>query len=171
MITKMPTAATLKEWKATYDSYKDRLKPNRISGADLLNYLTGKYVLTEITEQDALDIVRDNIMLNEFYREKLPPNTLPDPRAFYLENAGDGQKFFLPQNADNPEIWGGKITRIFVGIDICSGFYTAEGSTMLHDELNAIRGLDQNDLQNYVVVAQYIEALERFDMADKVLGE
>ncbi len=42
---------------------------------------------------------------------------------------------------------------------------------MLYDELNAIRGLDEKDLQNFVIVAQYIEALQKFNMLDKVITE
>ena len=36
-----------------------------------------------------------------------------------------------------------------------------QGSTLLWDELCAFQGLDERDLQNYVITAQYIRALER----------
>ncbi len=171
MITNMPTDTTFEQWKKTYEKYKNKLKPNRISGEKLLEYLESSYCLEEIFDKDALDVVSDNVLMNDIYKEKLPQDTLPSPRCFYIENKGKGQKFYLPRNKDAFEIWGGEIERIFVGIDVVSGFYTAEGSTMLHDELGAIRGLDEKDLQNYVVVAQYIEALKRFDMLDKIVNE
>jgi hypothetical protein len=80
-------------------------------------------------------------------------------------------RYSFPENVDSTEIWGGNITRIFLGIDISTGFYTVEGSTMLHDELNAIRGLDEKDLHNFVIVAQYISALKKFDMLNKIIRQ
>ena len=40
---------------------------------------------------------------------------------------------------------------------------TVEGSTLLWDELRAFQGLDEKDLQNFVMVAQYLEAQERMN--------
>ncbi len=127
----------------------------------MLDYLQTHYVLTEIYEEEALEVVRDNVVMNEYNKEKLPAHTLPVPKAFYLENLGNGKKFYCSENKDDNDIWDDGIVRIYIGIDTITGFYTVEGSTMLYDELNAIRGLDEKDLQNYVVVAQYIEALEK----------
>ncbi len=170
MITKMPTDAEIEQWKHIFEKYKGKLKPNRISGTELLNYLQKHYILTEIYDTEALKVVCDNVMMNEIYKEKLPINTSPIPKAFYLENSGNGEKFYCCEAKDSEGIWGGDITRIFIGVDTVTGFYTVEGSTMLHDELNAIRGLDEKDLQNFVIVAQYIEALQKFNMLDKVIN-
>lgn len=38
---------------------------------------------------------------------------------------------------------------------------------MLYDELVAWRGLDEDDLNNYYLVAEYIECLERFGLLGK----
>ena len=171
MITSLPTEAMFEAWKLVFEKYKDKLKPNRISGIELLSYLEAHYVLTEINDVNALNVVRDSVMMNDIYKEKLPANTSPSPKAFYLENSGNGKKFYYPENVDSTEIWGGNITRIFLGIDISTGFYTVEGSTMLHDELNAIRGLDEKDLHNFVIVAQYISALKKFDMLNKIIRQ
>ena len=43
------------------------------------------------------------------------------------------------------------------------GSGTAEGSTLLWDELRAFQGLDEKDLQNSVMVAQYLEVQERMN--------
>ncbi len=169
MIINMPTDTMFKQWRHTFEKYKDRLYPNRISGTELLSYIKKQYVLTELYDENALNTVVDNVVMNETYKEKLPFNTLPVPKVFYLENSGNGVKFYRPENKDSNEIWGGNITRIFIGVDVITGFFTVEGSTMLYDELNAIRGLDEKDLQNYVVVAEYINALKKFNMLDKVV--
>ena len=101
--------------------------------------------------------------MNEYWAEKLPAGTAPSPRAFYLENEGAGRRFYLPANRDDPELWGGSVERIFVGVDLASGFYMVEGSTLLWDELRAFQGLDEKDLQNFVMVAQYLEVQERMN--------
>lgn len=170
MITQRPTVEILNEWKKIFEQYKDLLRPNRKSGADILNYLQRNYSLTEIPDEDMLKVISENVSRNKFLAEKLPVGQLPVPKAFYLENIGNGHKFFLSENKDRSDLWGGEITKIFVGIDLSSGYYVVEGSTMLWDELCAFQGVDEKDLENYVVVADYINALQRFGKLDSVLG-
>ena len=38
MIRQEPTSEMIAEWKATWRAYKDKLHPNRKSGADIVNY-------------------------------------------------------------------------------------------------------------------------------------
>ncbi len=163
MITKKPTPEILTEWKNIFEQYKDLLQPNRKSGTELLDYLQSNYSLTEITDEEILSVISENVSRNDFFAEKLSSGQLPLPKAFYLENVGNGHKFYLSENQDQLDLWGGEITKIFVGIDLSSGFYLVEGSTMLGDELRAFQGVDEKDLENYVVVADYIRALQRFD--------
>lgn len=166
MITTEPTWELLDEWKAVWEQYKDSLRPNRKTGAELLTYLQSKYPLTEIFDKKALDVVSETVTLNEHLTEKLPVGQSPVPRAFFLENTGNGRRFYLAENSDSPDLWGSELTRIFVGVDLSSGFYTVEGSTLLWDELCAFRGVDEKDLQNYVITAQYISALKRIGKGD-----
>ena len=169
MITQKPTPEMLTEWKNIFEQYKDLLQPNRKSGTDLLEYLQSNYFLTEITDTNTLTIISENVSRNKIYAEKLPVGQLPLPKSFYLENIGNGHKFYLSENADHPDLWGGEITKIFVGLDLSSGFYTVEGSTMLWDELRAFQGVDERDLKNYVVVADYINALKRSGKLDSII--
>lgn len=166
MITRQPTPEMLAEWKTTFERYKDLLQPNRKSGTALLEYLQSNYSLTEITDEKALNAISDNISRNQIYLEKLPAGQLPRPKAFFVEDEGNGHKFYLAENRDRPDFWGGETRKIFVGLDLCSGFYMVEGSTMLWDELCAFQGLDEKDLKNFVVVADYIRALKRFGKLD-----
>ena len=41
---------------------------------------------------------------------------------------------------------------------------------MLWDELCAFQGVDEKDLENYVVVADYIRALKRFGKLDNAIS-
>lgn len=169
MITQDPTKDMLEEWKSIWVHYKEKLKPNRKTGTELLYYLQEKYILTEIHDKSASDAVIVNVIQNESYAEKLPKGMDPAPRTFFLENAEKGKALYQDENKDSVNIWGGDITRIFVGIDTVTGFFMVEGSTMLWDELYALRGLDEKDLQNYVCVAEYINSLKRFDLLTTVI--
>ncbi len=162
MITTPTTPEMLSAFKATYNTYKHMLKPNRKTGIQLIRYLDTKYTLTEITSKNALECAAAPVLENECHAEKLPEGETPLPRAFYVENTGKGIALYGNNKAEK-ELWGGEISKIFVAIDETTGFYTVEGSTLLWDELCAIRGLDERDMKNYVSVAQYIDSLKRFD--------
>lgn len=137
----------------------------------MLNYLQSKYTLTEIFDKDALDAITFNVTMNAHDAEKLPEGSVPAPRAFYVENTENDNPLYAPQNKDSLDLWGGDITRIFVGIEIESGIYMVEGSTMLWDELCAFQGLDEKDLKNYVCVASYINSLKRFGVLETIVPE
>lgn len=109
--------------------------------------------------------------MNKPLAEKLPNGAVPLPRTFFLENKGKGEIFYKNENKDSEEIWGGNITRIFVGIDTVSGYFMVEGSTMLWDELYAFQGIDEADIQNPYCVAQYIACLKRFNHLQDVINE
>lgn len=166
MITAEPTAAQLAAWKQTWLDRRGQLTPNRITGAALLGYLCGRYVLTPLHGAEAEQAVAAAVLENEVYAQKLPAGAQPEPRVFYLENAGAGRRFFSPEHRDPAPLWGGRITRIFVGIDVTTGYFTVEGSTLLWDELCAVRGFDAQDLRNFVCTAQYLEARRRCGLAE-----
>jgi len=54
-------------------------------------------------------------------------------------------------------------------VELNSGYFLVEGSSLLWDELFAFRGLDEEDLKNYYLVAEYVACLRRFDRLDRVL--
>ena len=168
MLTQKPTPELLEKWKHVWNQYKNRLKPNRKTGQELLDYLSQKYVLTEIHEKKAIDAVYLTVTMNQPFAEKLPDGAVPSPKAFFLENTGNGKIFYKNENKDSKEIWGGDITKIFIGIDTVSGFFMVEGSTMLWDELYAFQGIDEADIQNPYCVFQYISCLKRFHMLNDI---
>jgi len=155
MLTREATPEMILEWKSVWNAYKDRLRPNRKSGADLAAYLTGKYPVRRLDGAKAAMVVTGNVLQNKAFAEKLPKGRQPSPAAFIVENTGEGKKLYDGQD----EIFKG--TEIFVGIDLETGFFCVEGSSLLWDELCAYRGLDERDIRNYFCVAQYVSALER----------
>ena len=156
MLTQEATPALIKQWKAVFNEHHDKLRPNRKSGQELLDYLRGRYPLCERHDTAALEVVSENVLNNEPLREKLKPGKAPAPIAFTLPREGSALSLYAQQD---PLFWG---IDIFVGIDLESGFFHVEGSSLLWDELYAFRGLDERDIENYYCVAEYIACLERF---------
>ena len=56
-----------------------------------------------------------------------------------------------------------------VGLEHETAFVMVEGSSDLADELVAFAGLDQADLDNYYLVANYITCLEKFNLLAEVV--
>lgn len=160
MITKKPTHQMLEEWRSVWHKYKDVLKPNRKSGEEIIYYLSSRYALTEINDKSAYDVIFKSVMSSEFLKEKLPAGAVPVPKTYYVLNQGNGEKLYQQKDEAFSDV-----ERIFVGIDLLSGYYHVEGSSLLWDELCAFQGLDEADLKNYVKTAQYIECLERFGLS------
>ena len=163
MLMQEPTAEMVKRWKSTWYEYKDILLPNRKSGSEVVECLVAKYPLTELTDDRAAQVVIDNVLFNEHSSEKLPEGMRPSAVTFLVENRDEGSKLYQEQD----EIWGG--CDIFVGVELASGNYQVEGSSLLWDELCAFQGLDESDIQNYFCAAQYISALERFGLLETTL--
>lgn len=159
MLIQEATPQMIKAWKDIWNEYKDKLRPNRKSGAEVVEYLTKKYPLKELHDDKAIRVVVDNVLNNKQFFDKLPAGAAPSAVTFTIENSGEGK--FLYEKQD--EIFRGN--KIFVGIDIHSGYFCVEGSSMLWDELYAFQGLDEKDIQNYYCVAEYISCLKKFNFS------
>ena len=84
MVTREAPGAQLRTWKDAWLAYKDRITPNRKTGAQIVRYLQDKYVLEETFEHEACAVVEENVVRNEYNAEKLPPGEKPRPRAFFV---------------------------------------------------------------------------------------
>ena len=164
MLMTEATPEMVEEWKRIWVEYRDKLKPNRKTGKEIIDYLTSQYSMTEIFDQEYLNVVSENVLNSEHYLEKLQANTSPSPRAFIINNSGAGQTLYKNQD----EIFNE--SDIFAGIDLSSGCYFVEGSSLLWDELCAFQGLDERDIENYFCVAQYIYNLKKHGLLDDVIN-
>lgn len=146
------------EWREIHKQFKDKLTPNKKSGKEVLEYLQNKYLLDEINDEKALNAVYETVLNNEFQKQKLPPNSQPEPKTFILKNEGNGKTIY-----DNQEnIW--ENCPIFIGIDLSTGYVQVEGSCLLYDEIYAFQGIDEFDIENCVRVAEYIDCLKKFNL-------
>ncbi len=80
-------------------------------------------------------------MKNESNREKLPQGAVPQIVAYKAKDSS-----------------------VLVGIDLVTGFFHIEGKDInrvaeIYDDLFLFRGLDETDIKNYFLVAQYIQCL------------
>ena len=141
MLTTKPTPGMIQKWKNIYNEYHDKLKPNRKTGAEINDYFCSGYLTEKFDSPVFLDVVKSNILLNEFNKEKLPQDMTPRIMAYKVKGA-------------------------LVGIDLITGFFHVEGEdtdriSEIYDDLFLFRGLDEKDLKNYFLVAQYIQCLNK----------
>lgn len=68
MLMQKVTPQMVEEWKAVWNKYKDRLRPNRKSGAEVADYLTGRYLLKELHDDKAIQAVTDNVLYTSHLR-------------------------------------------------------------------------------------------------------
>ena len=162
MLTHAPCAEEIAGWKEVFAAYRPRLKPNRKSGEELLTYLRSRYPIRMLADKKADQVVIQNILENESLARELPPRVAPQPVCCMVESTGAGEALYREQDACFAGI------EIFVSIDLVTGYFVVEGSSLLWDELYAYRGLNETDLENYYSVAEYIGCLKRFDLLDQI---
>lgn len=158
-----PTQNDIAAWKRVFAQYHGILRPNRISGAALYAYLSGCYPTIPREEERMRQIVVSNILSNNVFSRELEPGVSPDPVCCEIANTGAGETLYRQQD----EIFSG--CPILVGIDLVSGYFLVEGSSLLWDELYAQRGLNETDLDNEYAVAEYIACLKRFGRLEQML--
>jgi hypothetical protein len=163
MIMTEITANMIEQWKRIFLEYKTKLHANRKSSVQIVEYIKSKYPLTEIIDEKWKQIVIDDVLENEQFREKLPIDKKPTAIVFSVQNKGTGKVLYEKQD----EIF--KEHDIFIGIELETGHFHIEGSSELWDELFAFRGLDEKDLDNFYLVAEYITCLRKYDVLDGVI--
>ncbi len=131
MITSEVTEKQLAEWQDIYMQKKDSLNPNRISGRQLDEYFKSKYAPSYYDNDKFKEIVYQSA------KEISGETAISDIATYLVGN------------------------NICVGIDLKSGFFHVESENMeesipVWDDLFVKRGLNEADLKNCVLVAQYV---------------
>ena len=143
MLTTEPSEEMLQEWRRIHCEYRNKLKPNRKSGVQVNEYFMNKYSFEQYDSAELASVVEYNIIMNEHEREKLPQGVQPQPVTYKI--------------SDGP---------VFVGIDLITGFFHIECEDMkktaeIYDDLFLFRGLDEMDLDNCFLTAQYVQLLNK----------
>ena len=163
MLTERPTEEMIAEWQEIHKAHRPHMQPNRKSGTELIAWLCAHYPVTELHEQELLEMVTLSVMENAHYAEKLPEGISPKPRAFRIENTGTGAELYEIQE----DIWA-ECAYILVTLEEVTGEFFVEGSCRLWDEMFAFRGLDAADLENYYLVAEYIKCKNHAESEDSL---
>lgn len=165
MLLQEATPEMVQAWKETFNEYRPLLSPNKKTGPELLAYLQQQYPVTELEDDTIKQVVLANILQNDCHADRLPAGKTPVARGFCIGDFGTGKDLYEHQDA----IFKG--IPIVVGMELESAFFIVEGSSRLWDELFAFRGLDDEDLTNFYLVAEYISCLEKAGRLDRVLGQ
>ena len=131
MITTKVTEKHLAEWHYIYMQKKGSLKPNITNGSQLDDYFKSKYTPSRYDNDEFKRIVYENA------KNESNETTSSDIATYLVGND------------------------IFVGIDLRSGYFHVESENIedsipVWDDLFVNRGLNEADLNNYVLVAQYV---------------
>ncbi|MBQ8001317.1 MAG: hypothetical protein IJ298_09015 [Ruminococcus sp.] len=137
MLIKEPTSEMIAEWKRIFEEYHSTLTPNRKSGYEVDSYFREKYSYQLFDNAEFQQMVSLNITENDFLRSKLPKGVLPNIQSYQIGEA-------------------------FVAIDLCTGEFHVESENIeevipIFDDLFVYRGLDEDDLKNYFLVAEYVK--------------
>ncbi len=136
MLTSEATPEMLRAWKRAYAQNRKLLAPDRKSGIEVDAYFREKYHPAPFACTAFRDAVQANIVEDDFCRAKLPPGAMPKIATYRLSDA------------------------VYVGIDLTTGYFHVESENTeemarIYDDLFLYRGLDEADLENAFLVAQY----------------
>ena len=138
MITELVRKEKLTYWKELWRQRASSMKPNRIDGTALNGYFREKYAPTQFWDKRFEEVVKFN--LSERYGNEAADSS--DIVCYSVESD------------------------VLVGIDLNTGFFHVESEDIekcipIYDDLFVKRGLDDEDLQNYVLTGQYIELSDK----------
>lgn len=162
---KAPTMDDIREWKLIYDQYKEKLKPNRKTGLEVIEYLKANYCLKNEHADEIKQMVVSNIIYNKCLFGFIPEKDDLKPIAYTVLNENNGKHLYQRR----ARVYKG--CQIIVGIELITGFVLVEGSDELLDDIVAFQGLSEYDLGNYYKVANYIRCLSKSNLLSKVLEE
>ena len=139
MITAKLTAEKITEMKQLYKEHRPMLCANRRAGAEVDAYFQSRYPCQVLKDRTFQRVVAANILENAYARAKLQSGTQPDVRCYRVGN-------------------------VLVGIDLVSGEFHVEAADIaeavpIYDDLFVFRGLDEEDLKNFVLTAEYVSLL------------
>lgn len=98
MLTREPTEQMIAEYKRIFEENRGKLSPDRKTGAEVDKYFRRKYAPLPYADEEFLQLVREDLLSNQFSREKLPKGAVPHIVAYKAGN-------------------------VLAGIDLVSGFF------------------------------------------------
>lgn len=150
MWMKEPTKEDVKKWKVLHATYRSILKPNRKNGKEMLAYIQEHYPVQVVLNQEWQDGLCEELVANEAFKEKVPVGKKLEATCLKVEHTSETAYLFENRASIFQDC------EIYIGLEIQSGYMHIEGSDVLYDELFVYQGLDEYDLENPFLVAQYV---------------
>ncbi len=129
----------MEQWIKVYEEERWRLMPDAITGEALAAYLKAHHPVKPLEDFAVLQTVRDAVLNNAFYAEKLPKGREPRPIAYACEDGA------------------------IIGIDLETGYFNVEGNFRLRDELTYVKGLDRADLNNVMRTVDWLRCKNLYE--------
>lgn len=165
----------LREVEAIFIKYSSILKPNRKSVAEIIEYVKGKYPVEEDNSSRAKRIVEINVLSN-FSKDKEAKETPLKITVLNIKNEDMAKVLYDFQEQEylefidkikhvrgNFEGYPFKNSPIRVGAEENSDYMFIEGSGLLADEITIFRGLDEEELKDKYLVANYVKAIYKLN--------
>ena len=123
-------------WKLVWAERRPRMRPNRLSGAQVREVLLARH-----RAQPFCDPRFDEVVLANLANYPYLSAQHPCVAAYRVENEAAGE---------------GEFPCCLVGIELESGYVHCEGSDAIQDELFLAQGLNDKELENPFLVWRYV---------------
>lgn len=112
-------------------------------------------VQTENPVRRSMRIFTIAIRVNRAFKTVVAANIMENEHSYAKMQSGIRPKIRCYRTGD-----------VFVGIDLISGGFYVEATDMatavpIYDDLFVFRGLDEDDLENFVLVAEYVKLIQK----------
>lgn len=139
MLTTEPTPEMAAEWKRIFEKHRDTLTPNRKSGQEVDRYFRENYAYQRLEKAEPLKAALPDFTQDDGDKKKCAEDAYANIRCYRVED-------------------------VLVAIDVCTGNFHVECETIekavpIYDDLFVYRGLDEEEIKNFFLAAEYITLL------------
>ncbi len=166
----------LKEVEDLFIKYSPILRPNRKTVAEIIEYIKAKYPVEEDNSPRAKRAVEINV-LNNFSKDKEIKETPLKITVLNIKNEGAAKVLYDFQEQEHLEFiekmkhvranfegYLFKNSPIHIGVEENSDYMFINGSGLLADEITIFRGLDEEELKDKYLVANYVKAIYNLNL-------
>lgn len=173
----------LRQVEDLFIKYSPTLKPNRKYVAEIVEYIKAKYPAEEDISPRAKRIVEINV-LNNFSKNKEAKEIPLKITVLNIKNEDTAKVLYDFQEQEHLEFidkmkhfranfegYPFKNSPIRVGAEENSDYMFIEGSGLLADEITIFRGIDEEELKDKYLVANYVKTLKKYKVIEDLKGK
>jgi hypothetical protein len=166
----------LKEVEDLFIKYSPILKPNRKSVAEIVEYIKAKYPVEEDNSPRAKRLVEVNV-LNSFSKDMEAKEIPLKITVLNIKNEDTAKVLYDFQEQEHLEFidkmkhvranfegYPFENSPIRIDVEENSDYMVIEGSGLLADEVTIFRGLDEKELKDKYLVANYVKAIYNLNL-------